>query len=103
MKKHVRFSPIEEVDAVEQAARHNHYEGEIPAESFWRTAAASLPPQARRRYLHLFEAAERWEPVVEHFVDRVSDFSHAVGRLFHAAPQRRRRATTGQFHRIRRA
>lgn len=29
--------------------------------SFWRTAAASLPPQIQGRYAGLFEAAERYE------------------------------------------
>ncbi|HEY7742119.1 MAG TPA: hypothetical protein VIA19_03650 [Burkholderiales bacterium] len=33
----------------------------IMAESFWRTAAASLPPQVRWRHAGLFEAAERYE------------------------------------------
>ena len=31
------------------------------AESFWRKAAASLPPQVQWRYAGLFEAAERFE------------------------------------------
>ena len=34
-------------------------------ESFWRTAAASLPPQIRWRYAGLFEAAERYELLFE--------------------------------------
>lgn len=35
------------------------------AESYWRTAAASLPPQVQRRYARLFEAAEEYEPLLE--------------------------------------
>jgi len=35
------------------------------AESFWKAAAASLPPHVQRRYAHLFEAAERFEPMLD--------------------------------------
>jgi hypothetical protein len=35
------------------------------ADSFWRTAAASLPPHVQRRYAHLFEAAEEFEPLLD--------------------------------------
>ena len=38
------------------------------AESFWRTAAASLPPHVQQRYASLFEAAEEYEPVIEFIV-----------------------------------
>lgn len=34
-------------------------------QSFWRTAAASLPPQVQWRYAGLFEAAERYELLFE--------------------------------------
>ena len=37
-------------------------------ESFWRTAAASLPPHVQQRYASLFEAAEEYEPVIEFIV-----------------------------------
>lgn len=40
-------------------------------ESFWKTAAASLPPQIQWRYAGLFEAAERYE--------RLFDFVAASG------------------------
>jgi hypothetical protein len=35
------------------------------AESFWKTAAASLPPQVQWRYARLFETAERYEPLLD--------------------------------------
>ena len=59
-----RFASLEEA-SVERAARRNHYEEEATGPSFWRNAAASLPPHARRKYGHLFMAAERYEPIVE--------------------------------------
>ena len=38
------------------------------AETFWRTALASLPPHVQERYASLFEAAEEYEPVIEFVV-----------------------------------
>lgn len=35
------------------------------AESFWKTAAASLPPQVQQRYARLFEAADEYEPLLD--------------------------------------
>lgn len=35
------------------------------AESFWRSARASLPPQVQQRYASLFDAAEEYEPAIE--------------------------------------
>jgi hypothetical protein len=43
-------------------------------------AAASLPFHVRRRYFHLFEAAERWEPVVDFIIDACRFKSRAAGR-----------------------
>ena len=34
-------------------------------ESFWKTAAASLPPQVQWRYAGLFEAAEEFERLLD--------------------------------------
>jgi hypothetical protein len=76
------FSPLDKAAAAEQAARHHHYEAEIVTASFWSKAAASLPPQVRRRHVHLFEAAEQYEPVLEFIVDRCAGASSALGRLF---------------------
>lgn len=63
------LASLEEAAAVERAARENHYAEKAAPDSFWRRAAASLPPHARRRHFHLFEAAERWDPVLELIVD----------------------------------
>jgi len=35
------------------------------AESFWKAAAASLPPQVQWRYARMFEAAERFEELLD--------------------------------------
>ena len=37
-------------------------------QSFWKDAAASLPPHVRERYASLFDAAEEYEPVIEFIV-----------------------------------
>jgi hypothetical protein len=83
LMEHDRFAPLDAA-AVEQAARRNYYEEEAESALFWRRAAASLPPHARRKYAHLFEAAERWEPVidfiVEFFRQRRSDRTQVKGR-----------------------
>jgi hypothetical protein len=45
------------------------FEKERPmAESYWKTAAASLPPHVQERYASLFEAAEQYEPVIDFIV-----------------------------------
>ena len=67
--EHTLHSAYARAVAAEKAARRNHYQGEITPESFWGKAAASLPPHVQRRYGHLFEAAERYEPVIEYIVD----------------------------------
>jgi hypothetical protein len=67
--EHTLRSSYERAAAAEDAARRNHYEGETATESFWRKAAASLPPHAQRKYAHLFDAAERYEPVIDFIVD----------------------------------
>jgi hypothetical protein len=50
------------------------------AESFWKTAAASLPPHVQERYASLFEAAEEYEPVIDFIVT-------ARGRAYRALAQ----------------
>jgi len=88
--KHVHLVSFEAAASVEEAARRNHYEGEAVTESFWRTAAASLPAHVRRRYGHLFEAAERYEPVVDFIVDGCAGIARAIARLFSSDSKRRR-------------
>ena len=82
--KHILYSSHEKAAAAERAARGIHYEGEIARESFWKKAATSLPPRVQRKYGHLFEAAERYEPVIEFIVElfrrRRSDRAAAKGR-----------------------
>src|SRR5688572_5483832 len=79
--EHTRFVSSAAAAPEEEAARRNHFEGEAVTESFWSSAAASLPPHVRRRYAHLFEAAERWEPVIEALVNACSSAWRAAGRL----------------------
>jgi len=45
------------------------------AQSFWKTAAASLPPQVQWRYAGLFEAAEQFERLLD-FVITVRGRAH---------------------------
>jgi hypothetical protein len=56
--KQTRIASLD-ATAAEQAARGNHYREDAGNRSFWKSAAASLPPPAQRKYAHLFEAAER--------------------------------------------
>lgn len=51
-------------------------------ESFWRSAAASLPPHVQQRYASLFEAAEMYEPVIEFVVTARSGAHSALARCF---------------------
>jgi hypothetical protein len=81
-----RFTPLEATHAVEQAARHHHYEAEITAVSFWENAAAALPPHVRRRYARLFEAAEHYEPFLHLIVDGCAAGGRALGRLMQPKP-----------------
>lgn len=50
------------------------------ADSFWRTAAASLPPHVQERYASLFEAAEEYEPVIEFMVTARGRAARALAR-----------------------
>ena len=99
--EHILHSSHEKAAAAERAARDNHYEGEITTESFWKKAAASLPPHVQRKYGHLFEAAERYEPVVEFLVDGCRDASSALARMFHArAAHREKTARPKRFREV---
>jgi hypothetical protein len=50
------------------------------AESFWKIAAASLPPQIRWRYGGLFEAAERYELLFDFLVTSGGHARSALAR-----------------------
>lgn len=86
--EHTRHVAFDAPASAEEAARRNHYEGEMVTESFWRSAATSLPPHARRKYAHLFEAAEQWEPVIEFLADACSSAWRAVAGLFQGGQAR---------------
>jgi hypothetical protein len=90
--EYTRYAPFEASSPGEEAARRNHYESELVTESFWRRAAAALPPHVRRKYIRVFEAAEQYEPVVEFMVDGCGKAWSALGRLFHAQPNTARPA-----------
>jgi len=47
--------------------------------SFWKNAAASLPPQVQRRYAMHFEAAERFEPVLDLVIEAAGYARRALG------------------------
>jgi hypothetical protein len=87
--EHTLRTSYEKVEAAEKVARGHHYEGEVTEESFWKKAAASLPPHVQRRYGHLFEAAEQYEPVMEFIVDGCARGSRAIARLFSSGSRRR--------------
>jgi hypothetical protein len=97
--KHVPLASLEAAASVEEAARRNHYEGEAVTESFWKKAAASLPPQVQRRYGHLFEAAEQYQPVVELLADACAGTSRAIAGLFSSDSRRRDVKRHGSFSR----
>jgi len=52
------------------------------AESFWKAAAASLPPQVQQRYASWFEAAEKYEPVIEFIATARARAHSALARCF---------------------
>jgi len=47
--------------------------------SFWKNAAASLPPQVRRRYALLFEAAERFDAILDLVIEAGGYARRALG------------------------
>ena len=51
-------------------------------ESFWKTAAASLPPQVQWRYARLFETAERFEQLLELVVTSGGRARRALAQTF---------------------
>jgi hypothetical protein len=38
-------------------------------ESFWKEAAAKLPPEVRQRHAAAFDAADRYEPLVDWLIE----------------------------------
>lgn len=52
------------------------------ADSFWKTAADSLPPQVRWRYAKLFEAAEEFDRALAIVVTAGSQLRGALAQSF---------------------
>ena len=52
------------------------------AESFWKAAAASLPPQVQWRYARLFEAAEEFEQLLDFVLTARGRAHRALARAF---------------------
>ena len=53
------------------------------SQSFWKTAAASLPPHVQERYASLFQAAEEYEPVIDFIVTARGRAHRALARSCH--------------------
>ncbi len=53
--------------------------------SFWKDALASLPPGVQRRYAASFEAAERFEALLDLGVEAWGSAKHALARSCQAA------------------
>jgi len=56
--------------------------------TFWRNAAASLPPAVRARYVGEFERAERWELALENAIRVFTRAKQALNVGFGAATWR---------------
>ena len=52
------------------------------SESFWKTAAASLPPHVQWRYASLFEAAEQFEQLLDFTVRAGGHACRLLARTF---------------------
>lgn len=59
---------------------------------FWKNALASLPPEVQRRYAATFEAAERFEMMLDQAIEAWGSAKHALGKIFRAAAHAMRRA-----------
>ena len=81
--EHSRQPTRVEIDAlVEAASSETAFTKDRPmADSFWKTAAASLPPHVQERYASLFEAAEQYEPVIDFIVTARGRAHRALARV----------------------
>ena len=52
---------------------------------FWKNALASLPPTAQRRYAPTFEAAERFEILLDLGIEAWGSAKHALAKICRAA------------------
>jgi len=53
--------------------------------SFWKDALASLPPSVQRRYAASFEAAERYEALLDLGIEAWGSAKHALAKICQAA------------------
>ena len=71
--------------------------------SFWKDALASLPPNVQRRYAASFEAAERFEALLELGVEAWGSAKHRLGKICQAGAHAMRgtaRILEGAAHRL---
>jgi hypothetical protein len=62
--------------------------------SFWKDALASLPPNVQRRYTASFEAAERFEALLDLGIEAWGSAKHALAKICQASA----RAMRGAAH-----
>ena len=98
--------PSREVGRTDAAPRHR---SESPTKrktmkkSFWKDALASLPPSVQRRYAASFEAAERFEALLDLGVEAWGSAKHALAKFCQAAARAMRgtaRILEGAAHRL---
>jgi len=53
--------------------------------SFWKNALASLPPSVQRRYAATFEAADRFEMLLDLGIEAWGSAKHALAKICRAA------------------
>jgi hypothetical protein len=71
--------------------------------SFWKDALASLPPSVQRRYAANFEAAERFEVLLDLGIEAWGSAKHALARICQGAARAMRttaRILDGAAHRL---
>ena len=70
---------------------------------FWKDALASLPPSVRVRYAASFEAAERFEALLDLGIEAWASGKHALAKICRAAARAMRgtaRILEGAAHRL---
>jgi hypothetical protein len=70
--------------------------------SFWKNAAASLPPEVRHRYAADLEAAERFEELFDLGIEACGVARRALTKVCLAAAQALRKTAAGDATAIRR-
>jgi len=71
--------------------------------SFWKDALASLPPGVQVRYAASFEAAERFEALLDLGIEAWGSAKHALAKICRAAARAMRgtaRILEGAAHRL---